>query len=57
MHNDHLNALAVLNIESELTSSINYDSIIKELAESQSRKKNVNVLIIYTNTIYIHNKK
>lgn len=39
MNNDRLNALAVLNIESELTSSINYDNIIKEFAESQSRKK------------------
>jgi len=39
MNNDRLNALAVLNIESELTSSINYDKIIKEFAESQSRKK------------------
>jgi len=39
MNNDRLNALAVLNIESELTSSVNYDNIIKEYAESQSRKK------------------
>lgn len=39
MNNDRLNALAVLNIESELTSSINNDNIIKEFAESQSRKK------------------
>ncbi|KAF0719006.1 zinc finger MYM-type protein 1-like [Aphis craccivora] len=40
MNNDRLSALAVLNIESELTSSINYDNIIKEFAQSQSRKKN-----------------
>ncbi|KAL4143648.1 hypothetical protein QTP88_005959 [Uroleucon formosanum] len=39
MNNDRLNAVAVLNIESELTSSINYDNIIKEFAKSQSRKK------------------
>ncbi|KAL4090277.1 hypothetical protein QTP88_025149 [Uroleucon formosanum] len=39
MNNDRLNALAVLNIESELTSSINYDNIIKEFAKSQLRKK------------------
>ncbi|KAL4092433.1 hypothetical protein QTP88_026934 [Uroleucon formosanum] len=41
MNNDRLNTLTVLNIESELTSSINYDNIIKEFAESQSRKKNL----------------
>jgi len=39
MNNDRLNNLAVLNIENELTSSINYDNIIEEFNESQSSKK------------------
>lgn len=42
MSNDHLNALAILNIESDLTKTVNYDNAIKEFAELQVKKNNIN---------------
>lgn len=33
MNNDPLNALAILNIDGELTSSINYDKLVKGFGE------------------------
>lgn len=39
MNHDRLNSLAILNIESDLTTSINYDDVINEFAELQTRRK------------------
>lgn len=36
---ERLNALAIINIESEITMRINYDDTINQFAEQQSRKK------------------
>ena len=39
MKEERLNALAVLNIESELTRELDYKDIIEDFANKQSRKK------------------
>jgi len=36
---DRLNALAILNIESQLTHQLNYSDIIEDFANNQARKK------------------
>jgi len=39
MKEEKLNALAVLNIESEITRELDYKYIIEDFANKQSRKK------------------
>ncbi|XP_008183353.1 uncharacterized protein LOC100574093 [Acyrthosiphon pisum] len=39
MNDNRLNSLAILNIESQLTTSLNYDEIIEDFARSKARRK------------------
>ncbi|XP_060849613.1 uncharacterized protein LOC132928766, partial [Rhopalosiphum padi] len=39
MSDNRLNSLAILNIESQLTNSLNYDKIIEDFARSNARRK------------------
>ncbi|XP_050064590.1 zinc finger MYM-type protein 1-like [Aphis gossypii] len=39
MNDDRLNSLAILNIESQLTTELNYDEIIEDFARSKARRK------------------
>jgi len=54
---DHLNDLAILNIESKLTVNINYDDIINKFSELKARRKcncyitNINIIKSIVNHI------